>query len=512
MTPDSIQSVAVVGAGSAGLLAALALKRKLPELDVRVVASSRIGIIGVGEGTVPYVPAFIHNYLGFDEHEFYQSVDPVYKLGVRFTWGRRDYFDYTFSSRQWAWQWPELGRPSGYFAGVAHHGIDLPGALMEAGMALPARGPGHPDVPPAGQLAAWHLENHRFVEWLDVACRTEGITVEDGEIASVETDAGDLGTGGDPRVIAIHLTDGGRVAADLFIDATGFRSELLEHALGEPFVPFDRSLFCDRAVVGGWERDTAEPILPYTVSDTLECGWSWRIDHPERINRGYVYSSDHIADDAAREEFLSHNPNIHDTRLVKFRSGRHRRAWVGNVVAIGNAAGFVEPLEATAIMCICLQARWLADGLIDSDSRPPPTMRGLYNQLTTGLWDEVREFLALHYKLNNRLDTPFWRRCQEETETSHVHELIDFYRENGPSGIGSAFIPKESPFGIEGYYAMLVGLDAPTDRRIEPTPARAAAWMRRIESFRALAAKGMTMGEVREHLRKPEVWQAIRKS
>ncbi len=509
MTTEPIQSVAVLGAGSAGLLAALAIKRKLPALEVRVVASSRIGIIGVGEGTVPYVPDFIHNYLGIDEHEFFQAVDPVYKLGVRFTWGRRDYFDYTFSNRQWAWQWPELGRTSGFFAGISHHGIDLPGAMMEAGMALPARGPGHPDVPPPGQLAAWHLENHRFVEWLDIACRDAGVAIDEGEIASVETDGADAEN--EPFITAIHLTDGGMVTADLFIDATGFRSELLEHALGEPFVPFSQSLFCDRAVVGGWERDTAEPILPYTVSDTMESGWAWRIDHPERINRGYVYSSDHIDDDAAHEELIYHNPKISDTRLVKFRSGNHRRVWVGNVVAVGNAAGFVEPLEATAIMCICLQARWLADGLIDAERRPPPTMRGLYNRFVGGLWNEVREFLALHYLLNDRLDTPFWRRCREETKTQHVHDLIDFYRENGPSGIGSVFIPKDSPFGLEGYYAMLVGLDAPNNRRIQPTDTQTAAWKRRLESFRGIAAKGMTMGEAREHLRKPEVWRAIRK-
>lgn len=122
-----------------------------------------LGIIGVGEGTVPYVVNFIHQYLGIDEHRFFQELDPVYKLGVRFTWGNRDYFDYTFSQNQWAFQAPDLGRPSGFFAQHGHHGIDQPGALMEHNHALPTRGAGFPDLPPAGNLVAWHLENQSFV-------------------------------------------------------------------------------------------------------------------------------------------------------------------------------------------------------------------------------------------------------------------------------------------------------------------------------------------------------------
>lgn len=165
-----VDSVLVVGSGSAGLIAALALKRRLPELAVEVVSSSRLGIIGVGEGTVPYVPNFIHQYLGLDEHEFFRAVDPVFKLGVCFQWGGRDYFDYTFTNQQWAFQVPELGRPLGFFAEFGHHGIDLPGALMEAGKAVPTCGAGYPDVPPPGNVFAWHLENHRFVSWLDEAC------------------------------------------------------------------------------------------------------------------------------------------------------------------------------------------------------------------------------------------------------------------------------------------------------------------------------------------------------
>ena len=179
-------------------------------------------------------------------------------------------------------------------------------------------------------------------------------------------------------IAAVHLEDGRRLAADFFIDASGFRSELLGRALEEPFVSFDRSLFCDRAVVGGWER-TDEPILPYTTAETMDAGWAWQIEHEHHVNRGYVYSSQAISDDEAAAEFLRKNPKAPQSpRVVKFRSGRYRRQWVDNVVAIGNAGGFVEPLEATALMIVCAQradARRLAHP--QPASRPRPTWRAL---------------------------------------------------------------------------------------------------------------------------------------
>lgn len=500
-----VNSILVVGSGSAGLLAGLALKRRLPQLEVVVVSSSRIGIIGVGEGTVPYVPNFIHQYLGLDEHDFFAGVDPVFKLGVRFNWGSRDYFDYTFSANQWAFQVPELGRPSGFFAEFGHHGIDLPGALMEANLALPTRGAGYPDVPPAGSMVAWHLENHRFVEWLDRTCVAAGVQFIDGEIEAVtQKESGEIE--------CVRLQDDRVLSADLFVDASGFRSELLGKVLEEPFESFDDSLFCDRAIVGGWEREEGEPILPYTVSDTMDAGWSWRIDHPERVNRGYVFSSDHLDDDAAEKEFRDLNPKVESTRMVKFRSGRHRRSWVKNVVAIGNAGGFVEPLEATAIMCICLQSRWLADGLIDSQQNPTPTMGKLFNDYSGLLWDEIREFLAIHYRVNQRRDTAFWQRCREETKLGWSQDLLDFYRENGPSQIGAVYVPKDSPFGLEGYYAILVGMRAPMEKQDDPALQKSDAWKARLGSLSQLAGKGMSMEAVREKLHDPAVWKALRRA
>src|SRR6185436_5095512 len=153
---------------------------------------------------------------------------------------------------------------------------------------------------------------------------------------------------GGEGIAALVAEDGRRITGDLYIDSSGFRSELLGRALQEPFLNYDDALFCDKAVIGGWPR-TNEPILPYTTAETMDSGWCWQIEHENFINRGYVYSSAFISDDAAREELLRKNPKVATVpRVVRFRSGRYERSWVGNVVAVGNAAGFVEPLEATA--------------------------------------------------------------------------------------------------------------------------------------------------------------------
>ncbi|WP_193212569.1 tryptophan halogenase family protein [Luteolibacter marinus] len=498
-----VRTVVVLGAGSSGLLAALTLKRRIPALDVEVIHSSKLGIIGVGEGTTPYVPSHLHSYLGLSEAEVFRAIEPVYKLGIRFTWGRRPHFDYTFSGQQYDWRWPDLPRNNGFYTDEDTSAIDLSSALMESGHALPRRSDGLPDVPPPGRMLAWHLENRRFVGWLETACRKQGVRFTDTEMTAASRD----GAGG---VAGIQLADGSSRQADLFIDSSGFGSRLLGKELEEPFDDYSNALFCDRAIAGGWDRGE-EPILPYTLSETMKSGWCWQIDHPDRLHRGYVFSSDHLSDEQAADEFAVVAPQAKDPRVIRFRSGRYQRAWVGNVVAIGNAAGFVEPLEATALMVICLQCRWLADGLVDGLLAPNPTMRDLFNRLHRQTWDDIRDFLALHYKFNRRIDTPFWRRCHEETPLGQLEELVAFYQENGPSSLGRGLLAgATSAFGLEGYLSLLCGLGVPHQKPHHPASKEIGIWEAKRNHFRKIAADGMPMREAIGELRKEHTWKRLR--
>ena len=464
-----MKSVLVLGAGSAGLLAAVAFKRKLPGVTVRVVRSPEIGVIGVGESTTPNVPAFLFDYLGISRRKFYELAEPTWKLGIHFLWGPRDSFEYSFV-QQMDVRLPELARPNGFYCDDDFTALNVPASMMSLGKAFVrlANNAG-PDI---DNGHAFHLENIKLVKTLEVLAMDLGIEFIDARMSGTEP--------GLDGISAIVLEDGRRLSADFFVDASGFRSELLGKALAEPFVSFDRQLFNDRTILASWER-TNEPILPYTTAETMNAGWSWRIDHERIINRGYVYSSAHLSDDQARHELATKNPKakIND-RVVRFRCGRHQRGWVGNVMAIGNAFGFVEPLEATSLMFICTQCQTFLD--LISYVGPTESVRDLFNQTMTKNWDEIRDFLTLHFKFNTRLDTPYWEHCRRETDVSAVADFFAAYADNGPTGFNRYYLPNpNTQFGIEGFLAIMVGNQVPYKNRYQPSDAE----QRHVATYRA---------------------------
>ncbi len=494
-----IKSILVLGAGSAGLLAALSIRRKFETLDVRIVRSPEIGTIGVGEGTTPNFPHHVFNNLLIDRKGFYEMAQPLWKIGVRFLWGPRQYFDYSFA-RQMDSRWTDLGRSNGYFCDDEFRCNDLPSALMAHDKAFPR----HPrcEGPDIYNWHGFHIENRKLIETLEYITKQAGVEILDGTVDNVER--------GPQGVAAVHLKDGRRLEADLFIDASGFRSELLGKALAEPYVSFDKSLFCDRAVVGGWQR-TTEPILPYTTAETMDAGWSWQIEHEHHVNRGYVYCSQAISDDDAAAEFRRKNPKVPESmRIVKFRSGHYRRLWVDNVIAIGNSGGFVEPLEATALMVVCSECETLTEALGESGLNPGATMRDLYNKHIGEAWDEIRDFLGLHYKLNTRLDTPFWQQCRNDTQLDRLDHFLEYYRQHGPSGLGRYLLPREpGAFGVEGYLVMLVGNSYPHNARYAPSQQERLRWNKRRAGFAAQAQQGFDVKQTLAYVRHPNwVWTA----
>lgn len=492
-SPDpEIRSVLVLGGGSAGLLTALTLKRLVPSLDLRLVHSSDIGVIGVGEGTTAVFPEHLFTTLGLDPGEFYRDARPTWKQGIKFVWGERDYFFYDFEF-QYDNRFEGLPKASGYYATDACHDLSAACALMGRGKAF-ASGP--LNKPLVRGSYAFHIENENLVNTLTRHAEAAGVGFLDDTLEEVERD-------GD-RVRAIRFKGGERIEADLFIDASGFRAELIGKVLEEPYQSFSGGLFCDRAVIGGWEREE-EPVLAYTTAETMNHGWCWQIEHEHFINRGYVYASDFVDDDAARAEFLERNPKVsNEPRIVRFRSGRYERNWVGNVCAVGNASGFVEPLEATALAQIIYEARWLAESLRISEMRPNEAVRDFYNERIGTAWDEIRDFLAYHYKFNTRLDTPFWRHCREEVSLGDFEDLYQAYREIGPSPLLVEALPsRPNIYGIEGFLAMLVGMRVPYEAVHEPTLDERKAFEAARDRLGRKAAAGVTVRQALAAIRNP---------
>lgn len=311
-----IQKVVVLGAGSAGLIAALTLKRRMPALGVRIVRDPSIGVIGVGEGSTPNFVKHLFDFLQIPRRTFYEKAKPTWKLGIRFLWGPRGRFDYTFD-QQLDQSFVELKMPNGFFCRDSMENSSICSALMNQGKAFPRQ---QNQTPYIQSWYSFHVENEHLVEALEAECRTSGVEFVDGRMVRAER--------GEQGVQSILLEDGRQISADFFVDASGFRGELISGVLEEPFVSFEQTLFCDRAVVGGWAR-TDEPILPYTTAEQMDAGWCWQIEHEHHINRGYVFCSDMISDDDACEEFRRKNPKVPDSpRVVPFTAGQIGRAHV----------------------------------------------------------------------------------------------------------------------------------------------------------------------------------------
>jgi tryptophan halogenase len=488
-----IQNFLVLGGGSAGFLVAITVKHRIPELRVSVLRSKDIGIIGVGEGTTVPVLKHLHGNLAIDHADFHRIAQPTYKLGIRFLWGPRPYFDYGLST-QLDIRYEGMSKVIGYYLGDNLE-FGFASLLMTHDTVFPRRTDGLPHIT---QDPAYHIENEHFVTFLEQYASRLGVEIVDDTVVEVKQDDG--------GVSGLLLESGRTLTADLYADCSGFRALLVGKTFREPFVSFKSSLFCDRAVVGGWDR-TEEPLKPYTTAETMNAGWCWQIEHEHRINRGYVYSSDFISDGDAEAEFRTKNPKVGPTRIVKFVSGRYERSWVKNVVAIGNAAGFVEPLESTSLGVICFDAHALAESLLDVDLAPRPTQVQQYNRRTAHIWEIIREFLALHYKFNTRLQTPFWQACVHDTYLGSALEFVDFFCENGPSTLWrNQVIDARNPFGFEGYLSMMLGMNVPYSKTFSPSEREMQVFHDVYDRLGRAASNGLTIPEAFRWIRSPG-WQ-----
>jgi tryptophan halogenase len=485
-----VQKVIVLGGGSAGFMAAIALKAKVPGIDVLVIRSKDIGIIGVGEGSTVTLTKFLHEYIRVGLKRFHEVARPTWKLGLHFIWGPRPYFHYSFGTGMSA-RYEDLPKNKGYYCDEDTEYADFHSALMTHDKVFERAGPS----PKMHGAFSYHFENERFVQYLEGYATALGARTLDDTVLEVKQ--------GEEGVSGLLLKSGTTESADLYVDCSGFVSLLLGKALREPFIPFKSSLFCDRAVAGGWER-TDEVIKPYTTCETMNSGWCWQIEHIERVVRGYVYASDFISDEQAEREFREKCPKVKNTRVVKFVSGRYGRCWVKNVVAVGNASGFVEPLEATALGVIAMQARLIANVLLDSDRQPGPTQLANLNDFHARNWDSIRGFIAMHYKFNSRIDTPFWRACRSDTELGRATPIVEYFKENGPSSLWEPTLFDEfDQFKTGGYMTMLVGMKVPYRKTYTPAEAEWRLWEAKRRKFKELAQKAMGVKEVLDIIYSP---------
>lgn len=482
---DFPASVGVVGGGTAGYFAALAIKRAFPELRVTLVESSRVPVIGVGEATTTLMPPFLHRQLGLDVVEMFRAVQPSFKLGIKFEWGPADppWFAFPF------------GDASPVEAFVHERDLrrqSLVSLLMRDDRAPVVRAPDGSALSLLPSVKfAYHLENRAFVSYLAGAAARGGIEHVDATLERVAVDAS--------GAVGELLADDGRALRfDLYVDATGFRSFLLEKALGSPFESYASSLLCDRAVVATVPRRGR--FEPYTTAETMDAGWCWRIPVAGEDHRGYVHSSGFLDEQRAVDEMRARNPGMGEASIVRFRSGRHRDFWLGNVVAVGNAYGFVEPLESTALHMVIVEVAYLIEGLRvwRTDGRTSPAFSARASRSIGEHWDYLRWFLALHYRFNRRLDTPFWHAARTDVDVSGFSEELERFQRKGcwTSSRRSTPLGGADPGfrGDLGAITLLLGQHADGFERTR-SPVDRLTWDGTVSRDEAVAARALDHGD-----------------
>jgi len=420
--------VVVLGGGTAGWMTAAALAKLLgPLVHVELVESEDIGIVGVGEATLPHIRGFVER-LGIDEAAFMQATHATYKLGI-------DFRDFGRIGEAYVHPFGSFGEE---VAGVPFHHYWL--ELRRQGMASPI-GDYSLAVRAAlankfqaplqdGSLASSYGYAYQFDATLFGPFMRDfgiglGVTRTEGRVTSVERD----GESGDVRVLL--LEDGRRVAGDLFVDCSGFRSLLLGSELDEPWEDWSHWLPCDRAAAMPCSHVTDE-IEPYTRAIAMPAGWRWRIPLQHRIGNGYVFSSSFVSEDEAVEAIrgAAEGEILADPRLLRFRAGRRRNSWSHNVVAVGLASGFLEPLESTSIYLAQVAVTYLLE-LFPSGGKIDARDRAEFNRLVDMEYDRIRDFLILHYHATERDDSPFWDHVRTMAVPDSLAAKMELWRDTG---------------------------------------------------------------------------------
>ena len=501
MTDRRIRKIVILGGGTAGWMTAAALSKAGEGrlFDIALVESEEIGIIGVGEATIPTIHWF-NQLVGLDEAQFMRATQATYKLGIEFTdWARPGHRYFHPFGRYGA---PPDGPMFSHRFIRARLG-GLADSFEDYSLATQAARAGRfalPSDDPRSWLStlgyAFHFDASLYARFLRGLSETRGVKRVEGKVAAIEQhpESG--------FVTAVTTERGDRLEGDLFVDCSGMRALLIGQTLGVPYEDWSAWLPCDRAMAV--PSETVGPPAPYTRSMADDAGWRWRIPLQHRTGNGYVYSSQFIGDDEAASTLLAklEGEALADPRPIRFQTGRRREAWSKNVVAIGLSSGFLEPLESTSIHLVQSGiARLLA---LFPSKDCDPLVAAQFNRVLSDDFEVVRDFLALHYHATEGKTQPLWEYCR------HM-KLPDtlLYREHHFRRTGRIVLGPEEVFRDASWFAVLMG------QRIEPSdynplvdvspPEADRAHLAQIKAAIAAAAQRMPTHQqfIREHRAAP---------
>lgn len=484
--PPPVQHVCIVGGGTAGWMTALMLATTAygPRLKVTVLESPQVGIIGVGEGSTPWLRGFFDG-LGIEESEWMPACHATYKSGITFEgWSTRpgcERYFHPFASM--------LDNMTMHqFVDNVHARLD--GAdvhahpdrfFVAATLARQGRGPRARANFPFDVWYGYHFDATLLGQFLAAKAVERGVRHLQRHVTRVALDErGDIAH--------LQLDGGETLAADFFVDCTGFASLLIGQALQTPFIPYAENLFNDAAVA--LPTPPADRLESQTVSTALRHGWAWKIPLTDRQGNGYVYSGAHCSADQAETELRRHLGLLDadvPARHLKMRVGRMARQWSRNCVAVGLSQGFIEPLEATALLFVQRTAAMLVDALEQGDLGPPAQER--FNETMRVRFENTRDYIVAHYKTNSRTDTDYWRANAENMHLSEsLQGVLMTWLSRQPLAAGLKAGRFGGGYPIVSWYALLAGMGIFPGDPQAPTPQQARHDLAAVDDFVARSA------------------------
>jgi tryptophan halogenase len=425
-----IKKVVIVGGGTAGWMTAAALSKVLGKdfCDIQLIESDTIGTVSVGEASIPQIAQF-NSILGIDENDFIKKTQSTFKLGIEFKGWTADGSSYfhpfgsfgkDMDAISFHHHWLKM-----YQQGKAPNLGEYSLAALAAEQGRFMRPQDMGNSPLSKITYAFHFDATLYAAYLRDFAEQRGVIRTEGKVVDVSL------RNSDGFIDNVSLENGDKVEADLFIDCSGFRGLLIEGALKTGFIDWSEWLPCDSAVAMPCMAKSQESIKPYTRSTAQKAGWTWRIPLQHRVGNGYVYPSKYVSDDEAvsiLREQMEGEP-IGEPNFLRWKTGIREKAWNKNCIAIGLAAGFVEPLESTGLHLVQSSISKLL-GLFPTKEFNQTDI-DTYNEQSKSELEYIRDFIILHYKATDRDDSEFWRYCRDMPIPQRLQDKMDLYAANG---------------------------------------------------------------------------------